>query len=294
MKNKIYSVLLVTAMSLSLIACGNNATDEVPSNIEAEVVEDITLDVSDVEVVEDSDVEDSDDNAEESNNLDVAEETVETVSNIELPIAYEEILENCRNIINKAETEHTADLEEEGELMGFTDFVLHAGISMEDFCYACTDLNGDGIMELILAGRCTDVSGGSINYKAGYTLINIFTLEEDAAISLVDANLINSWYLNADGELVNEQQVNPSWYEICVYSFEEGATELTENYCLYNTYLDNNTDVGSYEKIDGGDEVLINQYEDFNSDELWTDYMEVLNQYTENLYELDLISICEE
>ena len=213
---------------------------------------------------------------------------------IELPPAYEEILEHCKNIINKVETEKIAYPEEEDGLVGYTDAVLHAGISKEDFCYSYTDLNDDGIMELILANRCNDENGGSLNYKAGYTLINIFTLEENVAVSLVDANFHSNWYINADKEIINESQSNPAWYNLSVYSFEKDGELLKEKYSLYNKYLENNKDVGQYERINGGDEVLTEKYDSFNNDDLWRKYMEVLNQYTENLYELDLVSICEE
>lgn len=220
---------------------------------------------------------------------------------VELPIAYEDILEHCRNIIDKVEVEHAVEKEhsayypeQEGELAGFADFLLHSGINKEDFCYSYTDLNDDGIMELILAGRCNDEKGGTINYKAGYTLINIFTLDGDEAVALVGAHFRSSWFINGDLELINECKANPAWYEIGVYSFGENATTLEEKYCFYNKYLENNKDVGQFERVNGGKEVLLEQYDDFNFEDLWEKYMEVLNQYTENLYELDLVSICEE
>lgn len=218
----------------------------------------------------------------------------------EFPIAYVEILEHCKNIIDKVKVEHTGEKEhseyypeQEGNLAGFAEFVLHSGINKEDFCYSYTDLNDDGKMELILTARCSSENGGTINYKAGYTLINIFTLDGDEAVTLVDAYFHCNWFINADMELINERRVNPAWYEIGVYSLEKDGTTLEEKYCLYNKYLENNKDVGQYERLNGGEEVLTDQYEDFNSEDLWEKYMGVLNQYTENLYELDLVSIYE-
>ena len=211
-----------------------------------------------------------------------------------LPMAYQEILNRCQEIINKVENEKVAYPEEEEDLMGFTDSVLHSGTNKEDFCCSYVDLNDDGIMELILANRCLDESNGKAKYEAGYSLINIFTLDGEEAIPIVEANLYSEWYINDDRELINMHQANPASYEIGVYTFADDGISFDEKYCLYNAYLENNKDVGQFERVNGGQEVLLEQYDDFNNDDLWNHYMDVFHQYTDNPLELDLISICGE
>lgn len=211
---------------------------------------------------------------------------------IQLPDSYKEIVYRCEEIINEVEENHINYPEEEEGLMGFTYSVLYSGTNKEDFCFSYVDLNDDGIKEFVLANRCHDAGEETANYKAGYTLINIFTLVGDEAIPVVEAHSHSKWYINENKEMINTCWANPGWYEITVYTYDNNEAMLREKYCLYNAYLDNNQDVGQFERLNGGKEFLIEQYDDFNKNELWDYYKDVFNQYTQNPYKLDLIPIC--
>lgn len=200
----------------------------------------------------------------------------------ELPLAYREVLIHCFDIIKQVdETSQYNLLETEEEVYGFADAVLHAGVSNEDFGYEYIDLNDDDIMELIIAYNNHD--------KDNYTLMNVYTLEDDTAILLANAYFHNYWYLNDNKELVNLRVSTPAYHEFTVYEFKKNSVELTEKYCLYNKYLDDSKEVAHYERIDGGQDSLVAKYD--NIEKIWNYFEDKRNEYISNYYELELTSI---
>lgn len=227
----------------------------------------------------------------------VEEETLESESIIspsgDIPLAYQDILARCSEIIEYTEDGYCEMDDSLGSLYWFADQCLHpgGGNPHELYCYSLTDMNEDGIDELILASKYPE-ENGSIASRAGYSIFNIYTLDGDEAVLLAESYLHSSWFINSDGLFINERSSTPAYHEIVIYSFEADSTALTEEYHVYNSYSEDRSQVELYEAADGGSAELINVFDDPNSDDLWAVFSEVRSNYTADLYSIELVPIC--
>lgn len=198
----------------------------------------------------------------------------------DLPKAYQEIVNQCSDILVKVEDGHFEPKEDLGDLAWFADQVLHfTGTNpKEAFCYSLKDINKDGINELILACKLEDK----------YTIFNVYTLNGNEAVLLAKSYERNTWYITEDGKFMNERSSEPAVHEIYVYGFGE-KNELTEEYHIYNSYLEDKNTVGLYEAYDGNEPTLINTYDDPNNSDLWSKYGEIRSQYTAKPYQFEFV-----
>lgn len=133
MKKYVFAVLFL-CLSLSLFGCSGN-------------------DQNTTTTTERTTVEETEQTTEEI----TAETTTETTAVGNMPSAYQDILDYCIEIIEAAE-ERNLDLNDLNNnwesLHWFADQALHADGNPKDIlCYSLTDLNKDGIDELILASK---------------------------------------------------------------------------------------------------------------------------------------------
>lgn len=273
MKKYIFACLLL-CLSLGLWGCREATVEETDKTTEIITAEPTTEPTTEMAVVDSED---------------------DVYAFADLPSAYRDILECCVEIIETAEA-HNLDLNkldyEWGSLSWFADQSLHADGNPRDvLCYSLTDLNNDGTDELILATKYIK-DDQSLPSKAGYSIINIYTLDRDEAVMLAYSWNRNDYYINSDGVIVNELTAPPAYHEIFLYSYEENCLRFTEKYHMYIAYAEDKKEVELYESADGAEPVLLASFDDPNDSEQWEKLSTVRKQYTSELLELELIPIC--
>ena len=213
----------------------------------------------------------------------------------DLPAAYRDIIIHCSEIIDRIEAGDFNLSDSEGSFYWFADQVMAMGVddSRKYFCYSLTDINNDGINELVLSCRCI-TEHREIAYKAGYIVFNVYTLNGDEAVLLAESWLRCNWYINSEGQFINELSSAPAYHEIYVYSFKENDLSFTEEYHVYNAYLEDSKEVGLFESVNGNPAELLNKTDAPNNSILWEKFTMVREQYTLNPYELELVQICPE
>lgn len=198
----------------------------------------------------------------------------------DMPEAYKEILKNCLYIIAECEDGFFEYDDRLGDLSWFADSILHFDKEAK-FAYSITDLNKDGIDELLIL--CD-------NYFPAYYVMNIYTLDNDKAVNLAQAYHQSRWYINSDGLIINDQVSNPAYRSVSVYSYDSDSIRFKGIYNIHNKYLEDSFEVGLYEGSTYEDAKLIETFSDsYDLNELWKKYDEILAGYTKDTYQFDLI-----
>jgi len=209
-----------------------------------------------------------------------------------VPEAYIEILAQCNAIIDDTEDGCLEINDSLGSLYWFADQALHVfyGESRDVFCYSLTDLNSDGVEELIIACRY-DIDDSSIYRRAGYLITDIYTLAGDEAVLLGEASPRRQLYLNADGLIIDEHSTTYARHEIRICALESDSAEFTSEYHLYNEYLEDSNQLGLYESRDGQEAELIMTVADPSDETLWERFDEVRASYIAEFMDLELVPI---
>lgn len=197
----------------------------------------------------------------------------------DMPEAYKEILKNCLYIIAECEDGFFEYDDRLGNLSWFADSILHFDKEAK-FAYSITDLNKDGIDELLIL--CD-------NYYPAYYVMDIYTLDNDKAVNLAQAYHQSRWYINSDGLIINDQVSNPAYRSVSVYSYDSDSIRFKGIYNIHNKYLEDSFEVGLYEGSTYEDAKLIETFSDsYDLNELWKKYDEILAGYTKDTYQFDL------
>lgn len=271
----IITFFLTILMVLSFVACDKNSSEEAVESSETIESNETTVESS-------------------TTAIESSETTIEEVSleNDDMPVAYQEIISRCNEILDLYETGEYQISESEGSLFYFAELVGALGVeeSRDLFCYSLTDLNNDGITELILASKC-ETEHLEIDYRAGYSILNIYTLDGDKAVSLASAYHRSKWYINSDGLIINDSSYNLGYRELNVYSLDANSSRLKENLKLYIRWLEESDEIGLMESIDGSEDTVIDTVGDPEDSKLYDKLVEVRDQYLVDLYQLELVKI---
>lgn len=91
---------------------------------------------------------------------------------------------------------------------------------------ALTDLDGDGVSELILAGVGTDEFSDGMVY-------DVYTLRGGEPLRLAVSQARDRWYLRADGTLLNEGSSGAAYSNVFLYRLSGGELIPTEGIITY-------------------------------------------------------------
>lgn len=205
-----------------------------------------------------------------------------------MPDAYQDILVHTVALIDCI-GRGEYDGHEELQYGGIVEYTLACGVNRmsNNIGYELIDLNGDDVDELVIAMKWQDEWDSHFN-RAGYRILNVFTLDEDKAVALTNVYSHSMWFLNADGLFVNEGSSTPAYFWTRVYSFGEGAKGLKEMYSVYNSFVEDSKRVVVYESVDSGEATIIDSSDDKDINELFCYADDAFNKYAENPYALEL------
>lgn len=214
---------------------------------------------------------------------------------VNMPKAYQEILEQCSEIIVEAEDGYYEPNDSSGSLYWFADQTLHSGDTncRETFCYSLADLNNDGTKELILAQKLPE-DNKTVSYGAEYTIFNIYTFNGEEIVKLAESSLHNRWYINSDGLIINEcTTTNGAHHEVNIYSMDQQVMQLNEQYHIYSCYSEDRQQIELYESDCKSSANLICVYDHHNNSDLWAFFHQRMKEYTSEFYSLELVPICQ-
>ncbi len=227
-----------------------------------------------------------------------SEESIEptfVIREDDLPAAYLDILNQVNYIIN---LDNPDDLDPTQYGDGFTGiieetFALGSEKAHEDICFAITDVNEDGTDELILATRISDVDITayiSPVYRAGYSVLAVYTLSGDDANLVTECWSRSSVYINADRQFIRDGSGGAAYHETSINELEENSTSLTEIYRIYTEPDSYSEEINVYESFYGTPGTIIDSTS--VNDNIWQRFDDKIDEYTANMFELELIPVC--
>ena len=185
----------------------------------------------------------------------------------DMPDAYKDVLDEIRTVMETGEVPGEEDVYPT-RLCGLFEICQSSDKEYLDshIGYALIDLDEDGSDELVIGCLADEdrADPDSPIGRAGYQILDIYTLDGDSAELVIDAWGRNSWFITNDNKLVNWGSSGAAFVEFKVYDLSEGIQNMTDEYFLYSDY-DFETDVISlYEVIGDGDPAVVCTGEDFN------------------------------
>lgn len=282
MKKCVLTFLLGLTL-IGICACANDTSKEATSSVETVSIQEVeTVVVSETEMMEESET--------ETTGETTGETTQENVQD-NIPAAYKDIIDYTVQLINAIDA---GDYEgrEEGAFWELTQYAYGYGAARmrENLGYQVTDINGDGIDELVIAYGNGDLASGQISdiERAGYIILNVYTLDGEKAVLLADAGVRKLCFINSDGLFVIEHPGSAAYFDLWVYELEDKALQFKEIYHMYNDYLEDTMEVCVYESVNGGEAVLIDRTNDPLNSDIWEIYSDTVERYTTTMYPLDL------
>lgn len=224
------------------------------------------------------------------------DESSDTVDEIELSKAYQNILTQVAELMETTESKGNDTEEQAEEFQGIIEEIKAVGMekARDAICYSLTDLNHDDQMELIISSKCqTDpmIEYTEPVFKAGYSVLNIYTMDGEEAVLLGRAWSRNSWFVNADGMLLCEGSSGAAYHDLFVYQLEKESVKLTEKYHLYTSLPEDNAGIILMESVDGADAEIKNQSEDASDYEIWDTFDKTKTQYMDRMLEINMIPV---
>ena len=243
-RNKLIALLAATAMVIS--ACGaegnegidnSSQASEASNPVETEEVnptEVPSTELTQIQIIESTGIESTDTENTDSEN---------TSSEIQIqlfPEIYTDVLEDIRTVIDSmSDDEYMSD---EHMRSGFTGVMEITGMlgrdaALETIGFCVKDINIDGTDELIIATEVDEALANSDSPagRAGYSVIMIYTIDSSTNMPslIADAWSRNSWFITADGRLVNEGSSGAAETYFGIYEFTPALTEI---YSLATSY----------------------------------------------------------
>ncbi|MCQ2532298.1 MAG: hypothetical protein MJ093_06300 [Saccharofermentans sp.] len=278
MKTKnIIAALLSFCIMCSLVACKNN--DSTDRETEAETS-------APSEVIEET--ESSDDilgTAETS----VAVETLTTEeTSSSMPDDYMNALDNIRFLISSVENNPEGDY----EIDGLTEICMYYDAAYVDshIGYALVDLDGDGTEELIIGCLAdeTNANEGTPIARAGYIVLDVYTLYDDSTVLVLDAWGRNSWFITNDGKLANWGSSGAAYVNFDVFDISSGFGNMTNVYSLYSEYDYETEVINFYERDLDGNPIAI-----CSDDEGYAYFDSKTEEYLADLMKIDFVLLNE-
>lgn len=143
--------------------------------------------------------------------------------------------------------------------------------------YLQTDIDGDGVDELILGTTSPDTteSGEPWSYNNDDQIYDLFTIRDGKLLHVIEGWCRNRYYICGDGVIANEGSGGSATGELMFYKYNKGEMELIEG-----VYWDNGP--RTYYK-DGQEVYTVNYSEDdsysFEDDSIASKYEEALYSY---------------
>lgn len=265
---RIIALILSISMLISVVACSKNteeSADETTAATEAET-----------KVSEE---------AEETN---TTNNSMYVIRESAIPDGYLEIITIANNVVENSIAQNDNPVTDREGYHGIYEEAYYLGEeAFEHICFALADINDDGVDELIIADRIFD--DGVTEFvgpveRAGYGVLAVYTLNGDEAVLLAEGWVRNNWYINSDGELINEGSSGAAYHEIGVYHMDPETLELVNTYRLYSDYDEEYVNITLYEEI--GDSISIVEAEDY-----WDTFDNARDQLTAEMFELELVPI---
>lgn len=287
MKNKkIIATLMALTMATSVAACNKDANGSKTSS-------ETTTDVKTSEVVSESDSEKSetgeDTIADDLNSENEGTQKNEAQGNYdELPDSYKEIIDDVNDVIEMTGEDFNPDEHSRSGYFGIMENAAVLGeVAGDDICYATADIDGNGVDELIIAVKIPEdleMSNKGPASRAGYTVLQIYTLDGTYAVLLKDCWSKNMTYITSDSRIISDVFTGEMDMTITEEVFDESGVSLKETYRFYSQAVDDEGNVDFFEVVNGGD-VSLTQGCD------WGTYNTIIENFTNDLLKLDLYSV---
>lgn len=248
-RNRLIALLAATAMVISACSADGNEENDNPSSapevnnsVETEEVnptEVPSTELTQIQIIESTGIESTNTDITDNENTD-SENTSSEIQIQLFPEIYTDVLEDIRTVIDSmSDDEYMSD---EHMRSGFTGVMEITGMlgrdaALETIGFCVKDINNDGTDELIIATEVDEALADSDSPagRAGYSVIMIYTIDTSTNMPslIADAWSRNSWFITADGRLVNEGSSGAAETYFGIYEFNPALTEI---YSLATSY----------------------------------------------------------
>lgn len=275
MNNKrLIATILSCAMLVSFASCSQKTTET--DEIESTTIEEVTETTTE-------------ESSEATTTLEETTTDSYVIKEDAIPESYMNIISIANDVITRSSSEYYESITDEDGFMGIYEETAALGEeeALSNICFSLKDINNDGIDELIISSKVkddglTEYVGPA--YRAGYSVLAVYTLDGDDAVLIAEAWSRNSWYINSDGEFINEGSGGAAYHELGLYTLEANATELTNIYRLYTDFEIETETISLYEEVDGNIAVV-------DAEDIWSTMDNSCEQFTTEMLELELVPI---
>jgi len=228
----------------------------------------------------------------------IIEETIVETSIPEastIPAPYQLIVTEIQDIITDVENEDLSIDDSEGDYWSIAQTAVNLGVNYarDNICYAMSDINNDGTPELIICTRIANdtVSDTSPVYRAGYSILNVYTINGSEAVLLVESTERSSCYINSAGQIIVIGSGGAAISHTFVYTLEANSSTLTEYYHLYTDYADDSMSITLNESYSSAPATVLDITDDPANSDMWNTISENLDQYTADMLQLNLVPV---